>query len=175
MATSTYSRVCFINFGNSANGGDDYFDALDITGAAVFMYPGNCTCLYDKVGKIAKIVKGDSREDLEQLWTVVAEHIKETNSIDSSTEFLAGLMECANDQDDIALVDYCEEEGAEVVFDDPYGPINEGIGLYCISQFKEGEFVIDGDKIVLEGQKEDLNDVFGMMDDLEASLAYVQS
>ena len=175
MATSTYSRVCFINFGNSANGGDDYFDALDITGAAVFMYPGNCTCLYDKVGKIAKIVKGDSIEDLEQLWTIVAEHIKETNSIDSSTEFLAGLMECADDQDDIALVDHCEEQGGEVVFVDPYGPINEEVGLYCISQFKEGEFVIDGDKIVLEGQKEDLNDVFGMMDDLEASLAYVQS
>ena len=174
MATSTYSRVIFINIGNSINGGDDYFDAT-MPGAMVFMNPGNCTCLYDKEVKIEKIVKGDSIEDLEQLWTIVAEHIKETNSIDSSTEFLAGLMECANDQDDIALVDYCEEEGAEVVFDDPYGPINEEIGLYCISQFKEGEFVIDGDKIILEGQKEDLNDVFGMMDDLEASLAYVQS
>ena len=174
MATSTYSRVIFINIGNSINGGDDYFDAT-MPGAMVFMNPGNCTCLYDKEVKIEKIVKGDSIEDLEQLWTIVAEHIKETNSIDSSTEFLAGLIECADDQDVFALDDHCQEQGGEVVFDDPYAPVNEGVGLYCISQFKEGEFVIDGDKIVLEGQKEELNDVFGMMDDLEASLAYVQS
>jgi len=93
----------------------------------------------------------------------VAEFLIKKNKYETSTEFLSGLLMCADNEDEDGLYDFMQENGGEVVFESPNNEINSDIGIFVIKQIGEAQSTenasikTDGSSLFINDEKIELS------------------
>ena len=83
------SRITYFNIGNSADEGQDFFDVLK-PGFAIFY--GEEEIALVKFHSLNKSYKLEIKPEDYEWWEDAAKHIMEVNKLDTSINFLAGLI-----------------------------------------------------------------------------------
>ena len=138
----TITNIVFYNTGNTFmnSTGEDYYDI--ITPGVAILSADDCTyILYYDGSEVTKIDKKE--EDLYDWSKEVAKFLIKKNKYETSTEFLSGLLMCADNEDEDGLYDFMQENGGEVVFDSPNNEINSDIGIFVIKQTGEPQYTED--------------------------------
>ena len=138
----TITNIAFYNTGNTFmnSTGEDYYDI--ITPGVAILSADDCTyILYYDGSKVTKIDKKE--EELYDWSKEVAKYLIKKNKYETSTEFLSGLLMCADNEDEDGLYDFMQENGGEVVFDSPNNEINSYIGIFVIKQTGETPYTED--------------------------------
>jgi len=164
-------KISFFNVGNTAQGGNDYFDALKPGLILIYSDENYVLGFYDNNNQSVKIKK--LNYDTEW-WKIAADRLISKNKFDISLDFLSGLLQCADQQDQDGLYDHCQSENGKVTFGDPKESINKEVGVFCINQYIEGEFEYLENKVKINNENFELNDMFGNLDNLTSHLVYVK-
>ena len=138
----TITNIAFYNTGNTFmnSTGEDYYDI--ITPGVAILSADDCTyILYYDGSKVTKIDKKE--EELYDWSKEVAKYLIKKNKYETSTEFLSGLLMCADNEDEDGLYDFIQKNGGEVVFDSPNNEINSDIGIFVIKQIGEAQSTKD--------------------------------
>ena len=136
------TNIAFYNTGNTLTNstGDDYYDIIT-PGVAILSADDSTYILYYDGSEVTKIDKKE--EDLYDWSKEVAKFLIKKNKYETSTEFLSGLLMCADNEDEDGLYDFMQENGGEVVFDSPNNEINSDIGIFVIKQTGEPQYTED--------------------------------
>jgi len=97
----------------------------------------------------------------------------EVNKFDSSINFLAGLIKSTDQEDNDGMLDFNNED-IELTFD--YDNINSelfDVGLFCMKQEVKDSFILENDKIILGGEKINILDLFGSIDEYDTVMTYI--
>ena len=156
------TNISFYNTGNTFtnSAGEDYYDIIT-PGVAILSADNSTYILYYDRDEVTKI---DKKEEGFYDWSKeVAEFLIKKNKYEISTEFLSGLLMCADNEDEDGLYDFMQENGGEVVFDSPNNEINSDIGIFVIKQIGEAQSTedvlikTDGSKLFINDEKIDLS------------------
>ena len=136
------TNIAFYNTGNTFtnSAGEDYYDIIT-PGVAILSADNSTYILYYDRDEVTKIDKKE--EDLYDWSKEVAKFLIKKNKYETSTEFLSGLLMCADNEDEDGLYDFMQENGGEVVFDSPNNEINSDIGIFVIKQTGEPQYTED--------------------------------
>ena len=138
----TITNIAFYNTGNTFmnSTGEDYYDIIT-PGVAILSADDSTYILYYDGSEVTKI---DKKEEGFYDWSKeVAEFLIKKNKYETSKEFLSGLLMCADNEDEDGLYDFMQENGGEVVFDNPNNEINSDIGIFVIKQTGEPQYTED--------------------------------
>ena len=136
------TNIAFYNTGNTFmnSSGDDYYDIIT-PGVAILSADESTYILYYDGSVVTKI---DKKEEGFYDWSKeAAEFLIKKNKYETSTEFLSGLLMCADNEDEDGLYDFMQENGGEIVFDSPNNEINSDIGIFVIKQIGEAQSAED--------------------------------
>ena len=156
------TNIAFYNAGNTFinSTGEDYYDIIT-PGVAILSADDSTYILYYNGSEVTKIEKKE--EGLYDWSKEVAEFLIKKNKYETSTEFLSGLLMCADNEDEDGLYDFMQENGGEVVFDSPNNEINSDIGIFVIKQIGEAQSTedvsikTDGSKLFINDEKIELS------------------
>ena len=171
------SRITYFNIGNSADEGQDFFDVLK-AGFAIFY--GEEEIALVKFQSLNKSYKLEIKPDDYEWWEDAAKHVMEVNKLDTSINFLAGLIKSTDQEDNDGMVDFNNED-IELTFD--YDNINSklfDVGLFCMKQEAKvrnfpnlDSFILENDKIILGKEKINILDLFGSIDEYDSLMTYI--
>lgn len=165
-------RISFFNHGKFVRDSDDYFDALE-TGVVILFGEENNYIGYYKLNsdtpEIEKIEKIDAFDD----WIKpVSKFLKKSFKINDEL-LLESLFKSADEEDEDGFYHYIEENGGEVVFENPNSEIDENANIYMVKQMTEGEYSTDGKKINIGSDIIDLKNLSsGHFDDNSEIVVY---
>lgn len=164
------SRITYFNIGNSSEEGQDFFDVLK-AGFAIFY--GEEEIALVKFQDLNKSYKLEIKPYDYEWWEDAAKHVMEVNKFDSSINFLAGLIKSTDQEDNDGMLDFNNED-IELTFD--YDNINSelfDVGLFCMKQEVKDSFILENDKIILGGEKINILDLFGSIDEYDTVMTYI--
>ena len=156
------TNIAFYNTGNTFTNstGEDYYDIIT-PGVAILSADNSTYILYYDGDEVTKI---DKKEEGFYDWSKeVAEFLIKKNKYETSTEFLSGLLMCADNEDEDGLYDFMQENGGEVVFDSPNNEINSDTGIFVIKQIGEAQSTenasikTDGSSLFINDEKIELS------------------
>ena len=158
----TITNIAFYNTGNTFtnSAGEDYYDIIT-PGVAILSADDSTYILFYDGSEVSKIDK--KKEGLYDWSKEVAEFLIKKNKYDTSTEFLSGLLMCADNEDEDGLYDFIQENGGEIVFDSPNNEINSDIGIFVIKQIGEAQSTedvsikTDGSNLFINDEKIELS------------------
>ena len=108
----------------------------------------------------------------EEWWEEAAKHVMEVNKFDSSVNFLAGLIKSSDQEDNDGMLDFNNED-IELTFDSDVNKELFDVGLFCMKQEVKNNFVLENDKIILNGEKINILDLFGSIDEYQSLITYL--
>ena len=158
----TITNIAFYNTGNTFtnSAGEDYYDIIT-PGVAILSADNSTYILFYDGSEVTKI---DKQEEGFYDWSKeVAEFLIKKNKYETSTEFLSGLLMCADNEDEDGLYDFLQENGGEIVFDSPNNEINSDIGIFVIKQIGEAQSTedvsikTDGSNLFINDEKIELS------------------
>ncbi len=171
------SRITFFNIGNSSEEGEDFFDVLK-AGFAIFY--GEEEIALVKFQELNKSYKLEIKSCDYEWWEDAAKHVLELNKLDTSINFLAGLIKSTDQEDNDGMLDFNNED-IELTFD--YDNINSklfDVGLFCMKQESKARhfpnldsFILENDKIILGKEKINILDLFGSIDEYDSLMTYI--
>ena len=171
------SRITYFNIGNSADEGQDFFDVLK-AGFAIFY--GEEEIALVKFQSLNKSYKLEIKPEEYEWWEDAAKHIMEVNKLDTSINFLAGLIKSTDQEDNDGMVDFNNED-IQLTFD--YDNVNSklfDVGLFCMKQEAKvrhfpnlDSFILENDKIILGKEKINILDLFGSIDEYDSLMTYI--
>ena len=171
------SRITYFNIGNSADEGQDFFDVLK-AGFAIFY--GEEEIALVTFQSLNKSYKLEIKPDDYEWWEDAAKHVMEVNKLDTSINFLAGLIKSTDQEDNDGMIDFNNED-IQLTFD--YDNVNSelfDVGLFCMKQEakvrnfpNQNKLVLENDKIILGKDKINILDLFGSIDEYDSLMAYV--
>ena len=163
------SRITYFNIGNSSEEGQDFFDVLK-AGFAIFY--GEDKYALVKFQELNKSYNLEIKSYDEEWWEEAAKHVLEVNKFDSSVNFLAGLIKSSDQEDNDGMLDFNNED-IELTFDSDVNKELFDVGLFCMKQEVKNNFVLENDKIILNGEKINILDLFGSIDEYQSLLTYI--
>ena len=163
------SRITYFNIGNSSEEGQDFFDVLK-AGFAIFY--GEDKYALVKFQELNKSYNLEIKSYDEEWWEEAAKHVMEVNKFDSSVNFLAGLIKSSDQEDNDGMLDFNNED-IELTFDSDVNKELFDVGLFCMKQEVKNNFVLENDKIILNGEKINILDLFGSIDEYQSLLTYI--
>ena len=171
------SRVTYFNIGNSSEEGEDFFDVLK-AGFAIFY--GEEEIALVKFQELNKSYKLEIKPYDYEWYEDAAKHVMEVNKLDTSINFLAGLIKSTDQEDNDGMLDFNNED-IELTFD--YDNINSklfDVGLFCMKQEAKvrnfpnlDSFILENDKIILGKEKINILDLFGSIDEYDSLMTYI--
>jgi len=171
------SRITYFNIGNSSEEGQDFFDVLK-AGFAIFY--GEEEIALVKFRELNKSYKLEIKPYDYQWWEDAAKHVMEVNKLETSVNFLAGLIKSTDQEDNDGMLDFNNED-IELTFD--YDNINSelfDVGLFCMKQEAKvrnfpnlDSFILENDKIILGKEKINILDLFGSIDQYDTVMTYI--
>ena len=96
----------------------------------------------------------------------------EVNKFDSSINFLAGLIKSTDQEDNDGMLDFNNED-VELIFDHEVNKDLFDVGLFCMKQEVKDSFILENDKIIFNGEKIDILDLFGSIDEYQSLMTYI--
>ena len=163
------SRITYFNIGNSSEEGQDFFDVLK-AGFAIFY--GEDKYALVKFQELNKSYNLEIKSYDEEWWEEAAKHVMEVNKFDSSVNFLAGLIKSSDQEDNDGMLDFNNED-IELTFDSDVNKELFDVGLFCMKQEVKNNFVLENDKIILNGEKINILDLFGSIDEYQSLITYL--
>ena len=135
------NRISFFNLGDTFvnNEGNDYYEIIN-PGIAVMLGDDNNFILYYSEGSVNEIEKMSAIEDW---YETVATYLIGKFNLETKSEFLSGLLACADNEDEDGLYDHMQETGGQVMFDTPNNEIDINIGLFIVKQHGDAQTLGD--------------------------------
>ena len=171
------SRITYFNIGNSADEGQDFFDVLK-AGFAIFY--GEEKIALVKFQELNKSYKLEIKPYDYEWWEDAAKHVMEVNKLDTSINFLAGLIKSTDQEDNDGMLDFNNED-IELTFD--YDNINSelfDVGLFCMKQETKiknfpniDSFILENDKMIIGKDKINILDLFGSINEYDSVMTYI--
>ena len=162
------SRITYFNIGNSSEEGQDFFDVLK-AGFAIFY--GEEKYALVKFQELNKSYDLEIKSYDDEWWEEAAKHVMEVNKFDSSINFLAGLIKSTDQEDNDGMLDFNNED-VELVFDHEVNKDLFDVGLFCMKQEVKDRFILENDKVILNGEKINILDLFGSIDEYQSLMTY---
>jgi len=162
------SRITYFNIGNSSEEGQDFFDVLK-AGFAIFY--GDEKYALVKFQELNKSYDLEIKPYEDEWWKEAAKHVMEVNKFDSSINFLAGLIKSTDQEDNDGMLDFNNED-VELVFDHEVNKDLFDVGLFCMKQEVKDRFILENDKVILNGEKINILDLFGSIDEYQSLMTY---
>jgi len=163
------SRITYFNIGNSSEEGQDFFDVLK-AGFAIFY--GDEKYALVKFQELNKSYDLEIKPYEDEWWKEAAKHVMEVNKFDSSINFLAGLIKSTDQEDNDGMLDFNNED-VELVFDHEVNKDLFDVGLFCMKQEVKDRFILENDKVILNGEKINILDLFGSIDEYQSLMTYI--
>ena len=171
------SRITYFNIGNSSEEGQDFFDVLK-AGFAIFY--GEEEIALVKFQSLNKSYKLEIKPYDYEWWEDAAKHVMEVNKLDTSINFLAGLIKSTDQEDNDGMIDFNNED-IQLTFD--YDNVNSelfDVGLFCMKQEakvrnfpNQDRLILENDKIILGKEKMNILDLFGSIDEYDTVMTYI--
>ena len=171
------SRITYFNVGNSSEDGQDFFDVLK-AGFAIFY--GEEKIALVKFQELNKSYKLEIKPYDYEWWEDAAKHVMEVNKLDTSINFLAGLIKSTDQEDNDGMLDFNNED-IELTFD--YDNINSelfDVGLFCMKQETKiknfpniDSFILENDKMIIGKDKINILDLFGSINEYDSVMTYI--
>ena len=163
------SRITYFNIGNSSEEGQDFFDVLK-AGFAIFY--GEEKYALVKFQELNKSYDLEIKSYDDEWWEEAAKHVMEVNKFDSSINFLAGLIKSTDQEDNDGMLDFNNED-VELIFDHEVNKDLFDVGLFCMKQEVKDSFILENDKVILNGEKINILDLFGSIDEYQSLMTYI--
>ena len=163
------SRITYFNIGNSSEEGQDFFDVLK-AGFAIFY--GDEKYALVKFQRLNKSYDLEIKSYEDEWWEEAAKHVMEVNKFDSSINFLAGLIKSTDQEDNDGMLDFNNED-VELIFDHEVNKDLFDVGLFCMKQEVKDSFILENDKIIFNGEKINILDLFGSIDEYKSLITYI--
>ena len=163
------SRITYFNIGNSSEEGQDFFDVLK-AGFAIFY--GDEKYALVKFQELNKSYDLEIKPYEDEWWKEAAKHVMEVNKFDSSINFLAGLIKSTDQEDNDGMLDFNNED-VELIFDHEVNKDLFDVGLFCMKQEVKDSFILENDKVILNGEKINILDLFGSIDEYQSLMTYI--
>ena len=163
------SRITYFNIGNSSEEGQDFFDVLK-AGFAIFY--GDEKYALVKFQELNKSYDLEIKPYEDEWWKEAAKHVMEVNKFDSSINFLAGLIKSTDQEDNDGMLDFNNED-VELIFDHEVNKDLFDVGLFCMKQEVKDSFILENDKVILNGEKINILDLFGSIDEYQTLMTYI--
>ena len=163
------SRITYFNIGNSSEEGQDFFDVLK-AGFAIFY--GEEKYALVKFQELNKSYDLEIKSYDDEWWEEAAKHVMEVNKFDSSINFLAGLIKSTDQEDNDGMLDFNNED-VELIFDHEVNKDLFDVGLFCMKQEVKDSFILENDKIIFNGEKINILDLFGSIDEYQSLITYI--
>jgi len=163
------SRITYFNIGNSSEEGQDFFDVLK-AGFAIFY--GDEKYALVKFQELNKSYNLEIKSYEDEWWEEAAKHVMEVNKFDSSINFLAGLIKSTDQEDNDGMLDFNNED-VELIFDHEVNKDLFDVGLFCMKQEVKDSFILENDKIIFNGEKINILDLFGSIDEYQSLITYI--
>jgi len=163
------SRITYFNIGNSSEEGQDFFDVLK-AGFAIFY--GDEKYALVKFQELNKSYDLEIKSYEDEWWEEAAKHVMEVNKFDSSINFLAGLIKSTDQEDNDGMLDFNNED-VELIFDHEVNKDLFDVGLFCMKQEVKDSFILENDKIIFNGEKINILDLFGSIDEYQSLITYI--
>ena len=158
----TIYTISFLNIGRFEKSvGQDFFDQVKPGVAVLFGEDHNYICYYHTQIDNSDIEKIEKIDDFEEWIPLVSKFFKNSYGIEDEL-LLESLIKSADEEDEDGCFEYIENNGGEVVFDNPNSIIQENLDIYIVKQqvscietggkysTNEKQFNIDGNMISLK-------------------------